>query len=95
MAIVHKGLVALLALSLLLSVSPAAVLHAQDAQRITVDELRVHARQARCRGARRPCRQGLEFEQRQDSGAVREEPMKAASWALRYPKEKTYVLYCA
>ena len=28
-------------------------------------------------------------------GAVREEPKKAKSWAIKYDKEKTYVLYCA
>jgi hypothetical protein len=28
-------------------------------------------------------------------GAVREEPKKAASWADKYDKQKTYVLYCA
>jgi hypothetical protein len=28
-------------------------------------------------------------------GAVREEPRKAASWAEKYDKQKTYVLYCA
>lgn len=28
-------------------------------------------------------------------GAVREDPRAATSWAARYPKEKTIVLYCA
>lgn len=28
-------------------------------------------------------------------GAVREEPKKAKSWAGKYDKGKTYVLYCA
>jgi predicted sulfurtransferase len=28
-------------------------------------------------------------------GAVRENPRKAASWAGKYDKQKTYVLYCA
>ena len=28
-------------------------------------------------------------------GAVREEPGKTTSWAGRYSKDKTYVLYCA
>ena len=28
-------------------------------------------------------------------GAVREEPGKTASWAGKYSKDKTYVLYCA
>ena len=28
-------------------------------------------------------------------GAVREEPRKATSWAEKYDKQKTYVLYCA
>ncbi len=28
-------------------------------------------------------------------GAVREEPKKAQSWAGKYDKDKTYVLYCA
>ncbi len=28
-------------------------------------------------------------------GAVREEPRKATSWAGKYDKQKTYVLYCA
>ncbi len=28
-------------------------------------------------------------------GAVREEPKKAKSWAGKYDKDKTYVLYCA
>ena len=28
-------------------------------------------------------------------GAVRAEPGNVASWAGSYPKEKTYVLYCA
>jgi rhodanese-related sulfurtransferase len=28
-------------------------------------------------------------------GAVREEPGNTASWAGKYPKDKTYVLYCA
>ena len=28
-------------------------------------------------------------------GAVREEPKKATSWAGKYDKQKTYVLYCA
>jgi predicted sulfurtransferase len=28
-------------------------------------------------------------------GAVREYPQKTASWAKKYPKEKTIVLYCA
>ncbi len=28
-------------------------------------------------------------------GAVREDPMKPATWMGRYPKEKTLVLYCA
>lgn len=28
-------------------------------------------------------------------GAVREDPRSVATWAPRYPKEKTLVLYCA
>ena len=28
-------------------------------------------------------------------GAVREQPRKATSWAGKYDKQKTYVLYCA
>jgi hypothetical protein len=28
-------------------------------------------------------------------GAVREDPMKTASWMDRYPKERTLVFYCA
>ncbi len=28
-------------------------------------------------------------------GAVREEPRQAKSWADKYDKDKTYVLYCA
>lgn len=29
------------------------------------------------------------------SGAIREEPSGVDSWARKYPKEKTYVLYCS
>ena len=28
-------------------------------------------------------------------GAVREEPLKVKDWADKYPKDKTYVLYCS
>lgn len=95
MAGLRKGLAALLTLTLLLSVLPAAVLHAQDVQRITADELRGMLG--------KPGVVVLDVRTDKDwsssnakiQGAVRVEPMKAASWALLYPKEKTYVLYCA
>jgi rhodanese-related sulfurtransferase len=32
---------------------------------------------------------------RKISGAVREEPNDAGAWAMRYPKDKLIVLYCA
>lgn len=85
----------MLALSLLLSVSPAAVLHAQDAQRITVDELRGMLGKPDVVVLDVRADKDWSSSSAKIQGAVREEPMKAASWALRYPKEKTYVLYCA
>jgi len=42
-------------------------------------------------------RSGKDWEASQSKikGAVREEPWKAKSWAEKYDKDKTYVLYCA
>jgi hypothetical protein len=36
-----------------------------------------------------------EASQSKIKGAVREEPRQAKSWADKYDKDKTYVLYCA
>jgi predicted sulfurtransferase len=36
-----------------------------------------------------------EASQSKIKGAVREEPRQAKSWAGKYDKDKTYVLYCA
>ena len=91
----RKMMVAVLTLSLLLSVSPAAVLQAQDAQRITVDELKGMLGKPDVVLLDVRAEKDWDSSNMKIQGAVREEPMKAASWALRYPKEKTYVLYCA
>ena len=42
-------------------------------------------------------RSGKDWEASQSKvkGAVREEPRQAKSWADKYDKNKTYVLYCA
>ena len=42
-------------------------------------------------------RAGKDWEASQSKikGAVREEPRQAESWADKYDKDKTYVLYCA
>jgi hypothetical protein len=42
-------------------------------------------------------RSGKDWEASQSKikGAVREEPWQAKSWADKYDKDKTYVLYCA
>ena len=42
-------------------------------------------------------RSGKDWEASQSKikGAVREEPRQAKSWADKYDKDKTYVLYCA
>jgi predicted sulfurtransferase len=42
-------------------------------------------------------RAGKDWEASQSKikGAVREEPRQAKSWADKYDKDKTYVLYCA
>ena len=42
-------------------------------------------------------RSGNDWEASQSKikGAVREEPRQAKSWADKYDKDKTYVLYCA
>lgn len=95
MARLRKGLVALLALSLLLCASPATMVHAQDAQRITVEELRGMLGKPDVVVLDVRADRDWNSSDSKIQGAVREEPMKAASWALRYPKDKTYVLYCA
>ncbi len=95
MARLGRGSVALLVLSLLISVLPVLVVHAQDAKRITVDELRGMLGKPDVVVLDVRADRDWNSSNSKIQGALREEPLKAASWAIRYPREKTYVLYCA
>lgn len=80
---------------LVLAASLSASAIAQDAPKITKDELK--AMMGNDDLVIIDLRQKAHWE-RSDSkikGAVREDPGNIASWADKYEKDKTYVLYCA
>lgn len=83
-----------LGLVFLLSVIGATVAAAQDVPRMTVDELKgllgnpdLVIIDVRTNGDWNGAKEKI-------AGAVREDPHDVESWAKKYPKEKTLVLYC-
>lgn len=80
---------------LVLAASLSASAIAQDVPRITKDELKamMGSEDLVILDLRRE--KDWESSDSKIKGAIREDPRDIASWADKYEKDKTYVLYCA
>jgi len=78
-----------------LAMSMGAIAMAQDVPRMSTDELKTMIGNPDLVIV--DIRSGRDWSASESkiTGAVREEPKKAASWADKYQKDKTFVLYCA
>ncbi len=93
-SLVRKGLSVLLFLSLFL-LSAGEVFSYQAVHKITVDQLKTMLSDPDI--AIIDVRTGIDWNSSEwkIKGAVREDPMDTDTWAKRYPKDKTLVIYCA
>lgn len=78
-----------------LAVSMSASVIAQDVPKITSDELNKMMGNADLVILDLRREGHWESSDSKIKGAVREDPGSVASWAEKYEKDKTYVLYCA
>jgi hypothetical protein len=90
----RKGIFVLLFLSLFL-LSAGEGFSYQTVQKITVDQL--NAMFTNPDVAVIDVRTGIDWNSSEwkIKGAVREDPFDTDTWATRYPKDKTLVIYCA
>lgn len=82
-------------LSILLSILLTQVVYAKDVPRMTKEELKAMIDNPDL--VIIDVRSGRDWKSSESKikNAVREEPLNAESWADKYDRSKTYVLYCA
>lgn len=91
----RKAIQVFLLMSMLLSLIVSQTIYAQDVPRMTKEELKAMIDNPELVIV--DVRSGRDWisSESKIKNAIREEPGKADSWADKYDKSKTFVLYCA